>query len=38
MENLRNLKIKTLSNNVYNISVDPLIKISDLKEEIFKIS
>ena len=38
MENVRNLKIKTLSNNVYKISVDAKINIKDLKEEILKIT
>lgn len=34
----RTIKIKTLSNNVYNLEVEPNIKISDLKEEIFKVN
>ena len=38
MENIRNLKIKKLSNNVYKISVDAKINIKDLKEEILKIT
>ena len=38
MENLRSLKVKTLSNNIYNLKVPHDITIAQLKEEIFKVS
>ena len=34
----RRIKIKTLSNNVYNLEVNADIAISELKEEILKVN
>lgn len=34
----RRLKVKTLSNNIYELEVNPDLKISELKIEITKVS
>ena len=36
MENLRSLKVKTLSNTIYSLKVPHDLTIQSLKEEIFK--